>query len=296
MPRFERAVWRGPVPNMTPGGMRSHRGLVLHIQEGSEAGTDAWFHNPSSQVSAHFGNPKTGPLDQWVDTDDRAWAEVAGNSDWISVENEGHSGDQLTASQLENIAQLFAWLHTTYAVPLAISDTPASGTPGLTGHGLGGADWGGHYDCPGTPILDQRAAIIARARQLIGAAPDPAPTPAPVPTTEDDMPAFATGEIKPGDGAVTIVCPPPANLGAAGWGNVWFSLGCDFGDAEVRVAVYTHGAGWSEIDQDIKVTAAGDRVNPHGGPLPDGVQKISIRRVGPSHDVPMAYLVEAAHR
>lgn len=292
MTRFPAATWRGPVPNETPGGMRSHHGLVLHIQEGTEAGTDAWFHNPSSQVSAHFGNPKSGPLDQWVDTDDRAWAEVNGNPDWISVENEGHSGDSLTASQLENVAQLLAWLHTTYDVPLAISDTPASGTPGLTGHGLGGADWGGHYDCPGAPILAQRAAVIARAREILGADPAPVSTPT---TTEDDMPTFATGEIKPGAGAVTIVCPPPANMGTAGWGNVWFSLGCDFGDCDVRVAVYTHGAGWSEIDKDIHVTAAGDRVNPHGGPLPAGVQKISIvRTVNP--DVPLAYLIEAAHR
>ena len=291
MPRFERAVWRGPVPNMTPGGMRGHLGLVLHIQEGSEAGTDSWFHNPSSQVSAHFGNPKSGPLDQWVDTDDRAWAEVSGNSYWISVENEGHSGDPLTPSQLENVAQLLAWLHTQYGIPLAISDTPAAGTPGLTGHGLGGDAWGGHYDCPGTPILDQRAAIIARAQQILGA--DLAPsTPTP---TEDDVPAFATGEIKPGPGTVTVVLPPPANLGSAGWGNVWFSLGADFGMAHVRVAIYTHGEGWSHIYEDVAVDAKADRVNPFGGPLPTGVQKISITR-GANPDVPVAYLIEAVHR
>lgn len=289
MSRFERATWRGPVPNQG-GTMGPIHGLVLHIQEGSEAGTDAWFHNPTSKVSAHFGNPKSGPLDQWVEVGTVAWAEVNGNTNWISVENEGHSGDSLTASQLENVAQLLAWLHTTEGVPLAISDTPAAGTPGLTGHGLGGSDWGGHYDCPGSPILGQRHAIIARAQQLVGA--DPVPTPAP--TTEDDMPAFATGEIKPGAGAVTMICPPPANMGA-GWGNVWFSLGSDFGDAHVRVAIFTHGEGWSHITDDVLVPRTGDRVNPFGGPLPTGVQKISVTR-GAGPDVPLAYLVEAAHR
>jgi hypothetical protein len=164
---------------MTPGGMQAHRGLVLHIQEGTESGTDAWFHNSSSQVSAHFGNPKSGPLDQWVDTDDRAWAEVAGNPDWISVENEGHSGDALTASQVENVAQLYAWLHQTYGVPFQLSD---SSVPGLTGHGLGGAAWGGHYDCPGQPVLDQRSHILARAAQIAGAGvPNPSPNPDPHP-------------------------------------------------------------------------------------------------------------------
>lgn len=182
MARYPRATWRGPVPGYTPGGMGAIRGLVLHIQEGIESGTDAWFHNPASRVSAHFGNPKAGGLDQWVDTADMAWAEVAGNPNWISIENEGNSGDQLTASQLENTAELLAWLHSEYGVPLQISDTPLSNTPGLTGHGLGGSAWGGHYDCPGTPILAQRQAIITRAAQIAGA-PTPGGTMGTIPAS-----------------------------------------------------------------------------------------------------------------
>ncbi|NUR26204.1 MAG: glycoside hydrolase [Catenulispora sp.] len=119
--------------------------------------------------------------------------------------------------------------------------------------------------------------------------------PTSTPSEDDDVPAFATGEIKPGTGAVTVVCPPPANLGAAGWGNVWFSLGSDFGEAHVRVAIFTHGQGWSHIYDDVVVRATDDRVNPFGGPLPTGVQKISISR-GANPDVPVAYLIEAAHR
>lgn len=172
MARYPGARWRGPVPNETPGGEHRPIGLVLHIQQGTEVGTDAWFHNPASKVSAHFGNPKTGQLDQWVDTADKAWAEVNGNPDWISVENEGNSGDALTPSQLRNCAELLAWLHSAYDVPLRISDTPLAGTPGLTGHGLGGQAWGGHLDCPGRPILDQRPAIISLAAQIAGV-PDP---------------------------------------------------------------------------------------------------------------------------
>lgn len=118
------------------------------------------------------------------------------------------------------------------------------------------------------------------------------------PTTalEDDyMPAFATGMITPGPGMVTIVLPPPANFGGAGWGNVWFSMGSDFGTAHVRVAIFTHGQGWSHVYPDVVVDAAQDRVNPFGGPLPTAVQKISIERtINP--DVALAYLVEAVHR
>jgi hypothetical protein len=121
------------------------------------------------------------------------------------------------------------------------------------------------------------------------------PTPPNSTQEDDDMPAFSEGQLRDGDGAVTVICVPPANYGSAGWGNVWFSLASDFEDADVRVAIYTHGAGWSEIDQDIHVTAAGDRVNPHGGPLPTAVQKISVRRVT-NTSTPMGYLIEAAHR
>lgn len=114
-------------------------------------------------------------------------------------------------------------------------------------------------------------------------------------TEDDDMPAFATGVIAPGTNAVTMVLPPPANLGTAGWGNVWFSLGADFGRATLRVAIFTHGQGWSHIYEDVVVDAAADRVNPFGGPLPTGVQKISVvRKANPT--VPVAYLIEAVHR
>jgi hypothetical protein len=168
MARLTNARWRGPVPNINAGGMkRPFKGLVLHIQQGTEVGTDATFKDPTTQVSAHFGNPKSGALDQWVDTDDVAWAEVAGNTTWISIENEGNSGDVLTASQLANVALLLAWLNLTESVPLQTADSPDD--TGLGYHGMGGAAWGGHTNCPGQPIVDQRDAIVAAAQQLVSA-------------------------------------------------------------------------------------------------------------------------------
>lgn len=168
--------WIGPTVNKYAGGMVEHRGLVLHIQGGTEAGSESWFKDPSAQASAHFLNPKSGNLRQMVDTDDAAWTEMAGNRHWVSVENEGLGGDSLTASQIENCARLLAWLHSTYSVPLASTDDP-NGT-GLGWHGMGGAAWGGHYDCPGDPVKAQRPQILARAAQLLG---QPAPAPAPAP-------------------------------------------------------------------------------------------------------------------
>ncbi|CAK7288546.1 peptidoglycan-binding protein [Streptomyces misionensis] len=175
MARMPGATWIGPTPNQTAGGMVEVRGLVLHIQQGTESGSESWFKNPSAQASAHFLNPKSGGLKQLVDTKDRAWAEAAGNSHWVSVENEGFVPDKLTDSQVENCAQLLAWLHTTYSVPLQSTDDPNG--KGLGWHGMGGAAWGGHTGCPGDNIKAQRAAIIARAKQLVSPSPAPAPKP-----------------------------------------------------------------------------------------------------------------------
>jgi hypothetical protein len=167
------ATWR-PVPNCTKGGQEQVLGVVLHIMEGTLAGSDSWFRNASSQASAHFGVGKDGRIYQWVDTADRAWAQSAGNRTWLSIEHEGHSGDALTAAQLAATARIVAWAHTTHGVPLQLADAPTG--RGIGWHGMGGADWGGHYDCPGNPIKNQRAAIITAAKSG-------APT-----VQEDDMP------------------------------------------------------------------------------------------------------------
>lgn len=165
MARMSGATWIGPTPNEHPDGMVEVRGLVLHIQEGNEAGSESWFKNPASQASAHFLNPKSGALRQLVDTKDRAWAEAAGNAHWVSVENEGYAGDKLTASQLDNAAHLLVWLHNEYGVPLVSTDDPNG--KGLGWHGMGGASWGGHTGCPGDPIKAQRPAILEAAYQLL---------------------------------------------------------------------------------------------------------------------------------
>lgn len=169
MARMAGAAWIGPTNNRTAGGMIEIHGLALHIQQGTEAGTEAWFHNPTAQASAHFLNPKSGGLRQLVDTADRAWAQAAGNPYWVSIENEGRSGESLTASQVANAGRLLAWLHDAYSVPLQITTDPMG--RGLAYHGMGGPAWGNHPDCPGAPVLGQRAAIIAAAHDHV--MPDP---------------------------------------------------------------------------------------------------------------------------
>lgn len=179
-PRYPAAKWAGPIPNKTKAGVvRPPLGLVLHVEEGTEGGTSSWFHNPAAQASAHFGaGPAAAdlspvPLDQWVELDDRAWAEVAGNSRWISVETAGHSSEPMDHNQLLQIAQLYAWLHEHAGVPFHTSESPTE--PGFGWHGMGGEAWGGHFDCPGEHRKSQRLVILAKAMTLVH--PHPAHTP-----------------------------------------------------------------------------------------------------------------------
>lgn len=171
MSRYPAAIWRGPIPNQTGRGMGSVYGVVLHIMSGTLTGTDSWFHNPAAQASAHFGVGKTGTVYQWVDTADKAWAQAAGNPNYLSIEHEGNAGDSLTPAQLDADAKLIEWMANTHGFPLALADAP--GQRGVGYHAMGGAAWGGHPSCPGGPIIDQRQTIISRI-----AGPGPAPTPA----------------------------------------------------------------------------------------------------------------------
>lgn len=195
MARCPFAIWRGPIPNMKPDGMTHPvRGVILHVEEGTEQGTDSWFHNPQAQASAHFGIAADGTIHQWVDTDDRAWAEMAGNAYWWSVETEGRHTDPMTPPQVAALARLYGWLMTLPdGVPAHLAETPDD--RGFGWHGMGGQLWGGHLDCPGDQRRAQRAEVLAFIHP-----PQP---------TEDDMPTA----IDPQTGGLWI-CPPDGGVRA----------------------------------------------------------------------------------
>lgn len=162
------ARWVGPTPNQS-GAMVEHRGLVLHIADGSYEGTIAWQRNPTADVSSHFIVSKTGAIAQMVDTDVTAWTQRAGNGHWLSVENEGRGGQRLTDQQIEANARLLARAHRVYRVPLQLATSPSG--RGLGHHSMGaesGVNWG-HASCPGEPIKAQKSQILARAKVLAGA-------------------------------------------------------------------------------------------------------------------------------
>lgn len=165
------ASWRGPSPNKNAGGQNEHRGLVVHIAAGWYEGTIAWQKNPSADVSSHFVVSRTGKIAQMVDTADAAWTQRSGNGEWLSVECEGFvKGDsknpggweKLSDAQVDAIARILLKCHQVYNIPL---QTTTSATGRGLGHHSMGADWG-HRQCPGTPIIQQKPAIVSRALAL----------------------------------------------------------------------------------------------------------------------------------
>lgn len=47
--------------------------IVIHIMEGTLAGTDSWFGSTISKVSAHYGIGRNGDIHQYVKEEDTAW-------------------------------------------------------------------------------------------------------------------------------------------------------------------------------------------------------------------------------
>jgi hypothetical protein len=68
------AIWKGAHPGNFSRGRAGHRpeAIVIHIMDGTLAGTDSWFNDPASRVSAHYGIGRSGQLHQYVREADSA--------------------------------------------------------------------------------------------------------------------------------------------------------------------------------------------------------------------------------
>lgn len=238
------------------------RGVVLHIEQGSDIGTTAWMENAASDVSSHFLSRKASARGgQMVDTADRAWTQADGNGHWLSIENEGWQGEALTPQQVEFCAQILAKAHVVYGVPLQITNDPNG--RGLGWHGMGGAAWGGHYDCPGEPVKNQRQQIIDRAAQILN----------PLLVSEEER--MYPQHIPTGAGERVVLLFPYADGDHPG-----FSIGTDTGasgrtKAAWRVAAHKVGAGWSVSA--VITDSQDDRRK--DVPLQAGTDRVSITRV-----------------
>ena len=103
------AIWKGAHPqNFRSGRPHGHRpeAIVIHIMDGSLTGTDSWFNDRRSGVSAHYGVGKDGKVHQYVKETDTAFhagtvvrpawpllkPRVNPNFYTIGIEHEGFGG------------------------------------------------------------------------------------------------------------------------------------------------------------------------------------------------------------
>jgi N-acetylmuramoyl-L-alanine amidase len=129
--------------------------IVNHVMCGTLAGTDAWFNDPKSQVSTHYGIGKDGSIHQYVKDEDTAWAvgltdkpisplirQYPGlnpNYYTISIEYEGYPQDGLTEAQYQSALWLHKQLIQKFGIP--VDETH------ITGHFA--FDTVSRSDCPG---------------------------------------------------------------------------------------------------------------------------------------------------
>lgn len=155
-------------------GFGTGRGVVMHTEDGFEAGTVNTFMNAANKVSAFFSIAQDGSCHQYVPVGRglTAWSQAAGNEAWRGIEDEDgtHPSVPLTQAQITTFAQILEACSAFDGFPLQVTDDPVNGR-GLILHSDGGQAWGGHFQCPGPVRAAQRPVIVALAMSIRQGAP-----------------------------------------------------------------------------------------------------------------------------
>lgn len=174
------AVWRPVAYRLASGSFTTTPlGWILHVVVGNGSPFGGFAGATGAQRRFSTGwVAKDGSSEQYRELGGKPWAQSAGNGQYWAFETEGYPNEPLTDAQINTLAVWHNYLGAADAVIDAV------GGRGIGTHVMGGLAWGNH-SCPGPgPRAGQRAAIIARARELRNG-PTPAPTPAPTPTQEE---------------------------------------------------------------------------------------------------------------
>ncbi|UNZ19137.1 transglycosylase SLT domain-containing protein [Streptomyces sp. 891-h] len=95
--------------------------IVVHVTQGSYAGTISWFQNPEAQVSSHYVvRSKDGAVTQMVRDADTAYHARSANASALGIEHEGYVDDPswFTDSMYRSSAKLTRHLADKHSVPL----------------------------------------------------------------------------------------------------------------------------------------------------------------------------------
>jgi hypothetical protein len=106
--------------NYSPGRSAAINLIVIHVTQGSYAGTVSWFQNPSAQVSAHYVvRSSDGQITQMVRDGDTAYHVRSANSRALGIEHEGFVDNPswFTDSMYRSSAALTKWLCERHGLP-----------------------------------------------------------------------------------------------------------------------------------------------------------------------------------
>lgn len=106
--------------------------IVIHCMDGTLIGTDSWFNEQISNVSAHYGIGKNGEIHQYVLEQNQAWhAGVVTNPTWslikqginpntytIGIEHEGLARDIWTPEMKKASSTLIKDICTRWSIPI----------------------------------------------------------------------------------------------------------------------------------------------------------------------------------
>src|SRR5690606_3315725 len=176
---------------------------ILHVAVSESSSLRGWFNDPRSGASSHLYVRRDGTLEQYVDMRYTAWTSGSGSATTIGVETQGMGSGKWTPQQVEALAQIVAWAHREFGVPLRVMSSSTASERGVGYHALGvpatsdqnargvsktgGQLWSKAVGktCPGPERIKQVPEIVARAKQIVAGAKGTTNTGT---ENEDDMP------------------------------------------------------------------------------------------------------------
>lgn len=238
------ARWR-PLPETWTQPRRSGRRLVIFHEAVSRAASlHDFFNSTGIYVESHFYVDEFGGLDQYMDTDVVADANVMANPRAISVETWDDGGDvggEWNPAQLATNKRLAAWLAEVDGTPAQVPPNPWG--EGIGWHNLFAEEWAdGPRACPGARRAAQvRDKIIPYVAAGGGWQAE----------ETDDMPFGVPQPVQwePGTKKWGVIAVPPVgqSISIGAKGEAWLHLRCP------HQPVTIHGLWFVTVDGQVAV-------------------------------------------
>ncbi|GAA2616296.1 hypothetical protein GCM10009863_32530 [Streptomyces axinellae] len=121
-PDYPDAKWAAAhANNFATGRTEQLNKIIIHVTQGSYAGSISWFQNPDAQVSSHYVvRSKDGEVTQTVRDGDTAYHARSANASSVGIEHEGYVDDPswFTDAMYRSSAELTRHLADEHGIPL----------------------------------------------------------------------------------------------------------------------------------------------------------------------------------